>query len=519
MKPVSFTHFDSTTTRLNRRIDSLQLRATRLLQADLSLNMLKQKGANKIRRTDSLEAVRVLDSIKGGLQHKIDSLSHLNLPTDRYKHQLDSLSKISPQKYVDQVQAKVKEIETRLNKPINDIESKVNEKLDLMKGQAGAGANLPESIKVDDLNLQGVDANLSLPGGEELKTSELSELNPLNKVENPLAEQMEQVGELREKIDDLKSIPQQQIDKIKGIDQVQAVQEKVGQANALIDKGQAYGEDLQRIAKGNVSDLKEIPQAIESKIVNQVSGLEGVSDLQKYTGEMGQYQQMIAKGNDPEALKTLAKQQAVKYARDHFAGKEQALQAAMSQMSKFKNKFPDLPSIKDVPRFVPNQMKGKALVERIVPGFSFQIQKAATFMIDLTPTVSYRLTGRYSLGVGWNERLSFKEWNQILVEDRIYGPRFFNTFELKKGFSLKAEVEKMNVLVPAFAGAAEQHRTWVWSVFAGIKKDYTFFKSVKGNVQILYNIYDDHGNSPYVDRLNVRMGWEVPMKRKVLYGE
>jgi len=55
---------------------------------------------------------------------------------------------------------------------------------------------------------------------------------------------------------------------------------------------------------------------------------------------------------------------------------------------------------------------------------------------------------------------------------------------------------------------------WVWSLFVGLKKDYKFIGRVNGNVQILYNLFEDHDNSSYTDRLNVRMGFEFPMKKK-----
>jgi hypothetical protein len=106
------------------------------------------------------------------------------------------------------------------------------------------------------------------------------------------------------------------------------------------------------------------------------------------------------------------------------------------------------------------------------------------------------------------------KWNMLSSLDRIYGPRAHASFGLKKGFSLKAEGEKMNTWVPSFVGTPDGGRGWVWSVFVGLKKDYQFAKGVRGNAQILYNIYDDHDNSPYVERLNVRMGFEFPMKKK-----
>ena len=60
----------------------------------------------------------------------------------------------------------------------------------------------------------------------------------------------------------------------------------------------------------------------------------------------------------------------------------------------------------------------------------------------------------------------------------------------------------------------EDSRYWVWSAFAGLKKDYQFTKGVWGNFQILYNLYDDHYSSPYADRLTVRTGFEFPLKKK-----
>jgi hypothetical protein len=72
----------------------------------------------------------------------------------------------------------------------------------------------------------------------------------------------------------------------------------------------------------------------------------------------------------------------------------------------------------------------------------------------------------------------------------------------------------MNVYIPGFNATQEGNRVWVWSAFVGIRKDYQFMRSVNGNVQILYNVYDDHDNSPYLDRLNVRMGWDFPVRKK-----
>lgn len=511
--------------RVSSRIDSLQLRSNQIINPDLSAERVISKLRAKKAGMDSSKAVVELDSIKGNFQNKIDSLKHLNLPTDKYQRKLDSVSQLSPQQYIEKAKASATSIQDRINKPIdnienkinrpvNDVEARINEKLGVMNSEGGAAADLPSAANVGDVNLPGAQLKSDLGIKESLgEMPGLSDINsPLTNIENPVAGQFEQVGEVKDRIAGLQEIPQQQIDRIKSIDEVERIQGKAGEANALIDKAQAYQSDAAALAKGDIGELEAIPDAVE----NKVASLDEVKDMQKQTGEMTQYQEMLSKGNDPEAMKALAKEQATKYAVDHFAGKQEALKGAMDKMSKLKSKYAQVSSIKDLPKRVPNPMKGKPLIERIVPAFTFQIQKSATFMLDLNPSLSYRITGRLQAGAGWNERLSFTDWNKLVAQDRIFGPRVYSSFSFRKGFSLRAEVEKMNVYLPIPVGPAnvERNRNWVWSAFVGFKKDYDFYKKIKGNVQVLYNIYDDHDNSPYIDRLNVRMGFEFPMKKK-----
>jgi hypothetical protein len=55
---------------------------------------------------------------------------------------------------------------------------------------------------------------------------------------------------------------------------------------------------------------------------------------------------------------------------------------------------------------------------------------------------------------------------------------------------------------------------WVWSIYDGIKKDFTVYKSIKGNTELLYNLFDQKDNSPYAQRFAVRFGFEFPMRKK-----
>ena len=41
------------------------------------------------------------------------------------------------------------------------------------------------------------------------------------------------------------------------------------------------------------------------------------------------------------------------------------------------------------------------------------------------------------------------------------------------------------------------------------------YKSIKGNTEVLYNLYDKDGLSPYGERIAVLFGFEFPLKKKV----
>ena len=125
---------------------------------------------------------------------------------------------------------------------------------------------------------------------------------------------------------------------------------------------------------------------------------------------------------------------------------------------------------------------------------------------------------RWTAGLGWNERFAYNfdhmKWRPI---ERIYGPRGSVHFRLKPNFILKADAEVMNTKLQnnqLLPGTDASGRGWVWSYFGGMKKEFQFSKGVKGNVQILYNLYDPKDLSPYATRVNVRMGLEFGVREK-----
>ena len=411
------------------------------------------------------------------------------------------------------LQSKVNEPVRKIGAPIEKVESKINEKLSLMNKEGGAGANLPGSIDLPNVNTP----SLGSPGlpGSDVKLPSTDINNPLGELKNPLGEvknptgKIEGLGGVQEKIKEVSAIPQKELGEIKGMDELKKAQGTMGQVNEVTGKIDGYSKDVKTISSGNLNDMEQLPKELE----NRVGKLEDMQGIQKQTQAFDQYKKMAG---DDEALKQQVVQEVQKQAIDHFAGQGEQLKAAMDQMSKLKDKYTSLQNMKDLPKRVPNEMTGKPWIERFVPGITLQIQKSSNVMIDFNPLIGYRISGRFTAGAGWNERMSFGKKLKLNSQDRIYGPRLFVDFKFKKGFSLRAEGEIMNTYIPTITSQPvdANSRAWEKSFFLGIKKDYQFMKGMKGNFQLLYNLYDDHDNSPYQERLNVRMGFEFPLKKK-----
>ena len=540
-KPIR--QFDSTFLDKRRTIDSIR---SRIHYTTDSAKKLSQRFTHL---TDSLKPDlskynRKLDSIKGDLTRRIDSLQRLKLPSGQYTHLLDSIERAGPLKDVKQAEARLASLErkanepvTKLNAEIGKIESKINQKLNLTNKEAGTDSSLPGSVNLPDAkDLPGIPSagtspdqmgvspnkvgvnqaipnlNLNLPQGTLPNSS-----NPLNGIiglgnDNLTGNLGKETNELK----DLTNAPQKELSQLKNAGELGQAEKEITRINQISSQAKGYSKDLKNLSEGNMDSVKQINQALEKKVMQNGE----MKQFQSEVKGLDQYKTMAAKGNDPKALEQLAAEQAKQQAVNHFAGKEKELQSAMSQISKYKQKYSSLGSIHDIPKHARNTMHGKPVIERIMPGINLQVQKKSTVLIDFNPQIGYRFNGRLMAGGGWNERLGLYHYIHLTHKDRIFGPRTFVEFSFRKGFALRGEVETMNTFVPPLitnSPAADfTNRQWIWGVFGGIKKEYKLSKTIRGNIQMMYNFHDRfYKTSPYGDRLNVRMGFEFPMKKRV----
>jgi hypothetical protein len=441
---------------------------------------------NKIKKADSVtlafqskadsiqqgyqKQINTLNTTRNKLQFKIDSLNNLKVPTEKLTKQLDSLNRLQTQK-LSEVTTKINALKAKATKSLDEI-------------------NLPQELQGPVNNLKQSINGFALPG---TNSSNLS------------------IGNL-----DLPNLTNTQLptltDQIKLDPNLKNFSSELNQLNGFGNNLGTYAQDVKQLTQGNLNEIKSVDKLIE----NKVAGMEGMEQLQEGKALMEKAKP------DSAALANMAKEvvqeQILNAAQDHFAGKEAVLQQAMDKMSKLKNKYSEVKSLSELPKRLPNPLKGKPFIERLVPGIAFQIQKSQNLLIDVNPTLLYKIRPRLTAGAGWNERLPFEGWKITADNERIYGPRVIVQFLWTKGINLRLQPEVMNTAIPpALAyrmGLDPTHRKWITSIFAGIKKEFTVYKSMKGYSEMLYNFRDKDGMSPYADKLNVRFGFEFPMKKR-----
>ena len=426
-------------------------------------------------------AVAEIQSKTRTVNNTIDSLAKLNLPSGNYTRKADSLQRLK-----------------------NSFESNYKSRFDSLKSK---------TIR----RLQSLDLPPEYKEPLEKLTTNITDLN----INTDIA-----------KIPSL-DIPGYPLPKMNGLDGVTSkvgevgniantlnppdVQTPVGDLDKIGAQGGTYQGDIKNITQGNIQDVEKFPETIEA----QASKIDGIDELEKQSGVLDEHNAKfdeLAELNDPAKAKEKAVAMAKEKAVDHFAGKQEQLKSAMDKISKYKQKYSSLSSIKDLPKRPPNPMNGKPFIERLTPGIYFQYQRKNYYLLDVNPYAGYRLSGRFTMGLGWNDRIAWdSKYDRWDKRSRIFGPRAFVDFKLGKGFIAHVEGETMNSFVPStlHGNPDAGHREWVWSCMTGLKKEYKIYKNLKGTALIQYNLFNRYYKAPYVDRLNSRIGFEYVLKKKV----
>jgi hypothetical protein len=400
---------------------------------------------------DSVNAGLTLHQQK--LQFTIDSLNRVGLPAEHMMQKLDSVNQLKEAKLAA-IQSTAKELK---RKTIGRIEA----------------MELPDELKSSIEQYTGTLGNLdiTLPSTEfNIPSLQLKELRAFS-------------------LPGLKGIPS-------GID-----------ALSLPQIDGELGEVM--------NNIKSVQQAIpETPTVESIAAQVEEQASQFIVDQFGELPSLPELPSEEEAKEAMIKE-AKKQVMNHFAGQEQQLQSAMESVSKYKQTFSDVQSIKDLPKKAPNPMKDKPLRERLVPGVTLQVQQRNAWWVDVNPYLGYRFSKYFTAGLGWNQRIVYDgTTGSFNASAKVYGLRSYGEYRLDKGILPRLELECLNTPIRNLPDQTYTARAWVWSAMAGLKKEYKLSQSIRGNAQVLYNLFDPQYKSPYTNRINVRIGVEFSLRAK-----
>jgi len=455
--------------KLNDSTATINLVQQSILKAD-SVTAQFQTRVDSMKSEMQVEVAK-LELLRLSAQKKLDSLSRLKLPTNLITQKIDSIDHAWKQR-VDVYKEKLEGFKNAATSKLNVIElpGELQKPLTELK------------TSIQEYSVPGMD--ISLP--EKLKSLKLPQIRDISIPS--LTKKLELGGEWS------------------------TYTNKLREVNQLAGKAGQYAKNAGDVVNGNLTEVKNIDKALESK----VSGMVEFEQLTEGKQVFSKVNNMVS---DSAAMMNMAKEQLLNAAQDHFAGKEVLLQQAMDKMTKLKGRYSEVQSMADLPKRLPNPLKGKPLIERLVPGISFQIQTSKYTLLDINPMMLYKISPRIWTGLGWNHRLPFEEFS-FRKGQRVYGPRASVEVKWAKGVSFKLSPELMNTAIPAYVAAVRgitdpSYREWVPGLFVGIKKDFKVFKSVIGNTEMLYNLVDPDNSSPYADRFSIRFGFEWNMKKRL----
>lgn len=453
------THLPDSLMSLNRQIDSMQMQ----------LNNAAENLQNEYFVTVSKIDYEIMMSSKS-----IDSLSSLNLPSDSHERKLDSLQLLR------------ETTEQKFTTKLERLKSATKEKLSSLN----VPAEYREPLQKISHDLDGIRLHEDIIAIPELKIPTQS-----NATLNAPTVPPSGMG-VSDKLGNTNIID--------GIDT-----REVGDISRHV-KG--YEQDFKEVASGDLDRVENLPETIEQ----QASQIDGIDALQKNSDIVNGHQARLVEMQDGQQVEKAMANHAQKAVADHFAGKQEQLKAAMEKVATYKEKYSSVSSIKELPKRAPNPLKGKPLVERVVPGVYFQYQQRTFYLADVNLYIGYRLFRRMTVGMGWNQRYAYdKTTRQFNTRARIFGPRSYVDFGLAKGFIAHFEGESMNTFVPSTLNGNPDsgHREWVCTLMTGIKKEYKIFGNLRGTALIQYNIFNRKYKAPYVDRLNSRIGFEYTLKQ------
>jgi len=520
----------------------------------------------------SLNELNKIDSSINHLTRKIDSLQSHGLPVSHYQNKIDSLSSrlsfnISIKNPMDSLKGKSTAFFLRANQKRDSLQNEIHKKsialqkkikgatgsVDSLARKAGNKINsklgriteeenkilkeakLPNSSlpvpnasaigkefnpsgELNQLNNQIPNTNLPDANalGKELNAP--GDLNQLNSVNKELSNAT-QGNPVTSEIKKLETAPSRELagsGVMRSITELKTEEQKIKDVEK---KAVGYKQDIKKVGKGELQQMQALPNDAENAAANVAEMKELKSEtaqIKTTKNALQQYNDVLQNMGTPKGLKE-GGAIATKEMPDLFAGNEAKLQAGIAQLDKLKKKYHTVADSRYLPKHVPNEMKGKPLKDRLIPGLTLQLYKGDKLGIDLSPYLMYRLTGKLRLGASGTYRLliNSKQWN--IRPGMVYGVRAMADYRWINSWYGHIEGEWMHY-EPAVQGqyrfpADPPLKEWNAKLNIGMLRTYKISRRFMGQCQLLYNALD-WTRFPQNRNTSVRFGFEYKFNAK-----
>lgn len=174
-------------------------------------------------------------------------------------------------------------------------------------------------------------------------------------------------------------------------------------------------------------------------------------------------------------------------------------------------------SIPLTPYYYKRPEKKKFFFSDITPGINLHLVTARGTAVDFNPYASKQISSRFSFGIGWNHRISFRRGrgggpNYV---GQLFGPRLNFNYNLSHGFTVRVIPDLVYIRWPRNLSPPDQVKhSWEWSVFAGVRKDFKISKRVVGYLELLYDVASSTEIPLYGDKVNLRLGFELNKRKR-----
>lgn len=505
------------------------------------------------------------DSLRQQVTHKKDSLArrlNLDLPTDRWQRKLDSLEQKTLDTLATRIQQKLSRSRpaedslTRLaNTPddaVNQVQDKVQRKVDQATSQPSQRLNdiadpnvlentdlpvknlptsqvstagsftqpgLPANNLADAISTDPLDGNqgaLNRPTEDlALPTNDLPEVNnglgdiqPDIDIAGELGEATDiglenpldgAVGDVKSKVDN----PMQEVQELKAVETAKDKSDGLQEITSEID---GIESDVAAAKAGD-------SEALEGRVADQLDMADDIDEVRQQQLEMEELQvsyedklKMMREWQDQEVFQQKLEEALTQEGPRYFMGKEEKILEGQQLLFAYKQKYNEVSSIKDLPEQEAKAVRSERFLDRFLIGTDMEFVRADVNFLDIAPYVGYELTRKWHIkaGYGWRINVVIKDGMKVKTSG-THGLRTSINYLVYKGFIALAGYERSQMEIPEVTPGIKE-RTWSDVALIGVRKKYKIFKSLHGDVQVLYNIpLSDH--TLYENRVNLRFGF------------